>query len=48
MAGAHAVDEHFRAAPFAENIPVIMGLLGVWYNNFLAQNPTPFCPMTSI
>lgn len=34
LAGAHAVDEHFRTTPFERNIPVIMGLLGVWYNNF--------------
>ncbi len=34
LAGAHAVDEHFRTAPFEANIPVIMGLLGIWYNNF--------------
>jgi glucose-6-phosphate isomerase len=34
LGGAHAVDEHFRTAPFEENLPVIMGLLGVWYNNF--------------
>ncbi|MDD4933718.1 MAG: glucose-6-phosphate isomerase [Methylacidiphilaceae bacterium] len=34
LAGAHAVDEHFRTAPFAKNIPVLMGLLGIWYNNF--------------
>jgi len=34
LAGAHAVDEHFRTAPPAANMPVIMGLLGVWYNNF--------------
>jgi len=34
LSGAHAVDEHFRTAPLAENIPVIMGLLGIWYNNF--------------
>lgn len=34
LAGAHAVDEHFRTAPLPENIPVIMGLLGIWYNNF--------------
>jgi glucose-6-phosphate isomerase len=34
LAGGHSVDEHFRHAPFAQNIPVIMGLLGVWYNNF--------------
>jgi len=32
--GAHAIDEHFRTAPFEKNIPAIMGLLGVWYNNF--------------
>lgn len=34
LAGGHAVDEHFRTTPFAQNIPVIMGLLGIWYNNF--------------
>jgi glucose-6-phosphate isomerase len=34
LEGAHRADEHFRTAPFAENIPVIMALLGVWYNNF--------------
>ncbi len=34
LSGAHAVDEHFRSAPLTENIPVIMGLLGIWYNNF--------------
>ncbi len=32
--GAHRVDEHFRTAPLEQNIPVIMGLLGIWYNNF--------------
>ncbi|RDL44091.1 glucose-6-phosphate isomerase [Marinomonas piezotolerans] len=32
--GAHAMDEHFRTAPFNENLPVIMGALGVWYSNF--------------
>ncbi|MFV3128108.1 glucose-6-phosphate isomerase [Niveispirillum sp. KHB5.9] len=34
LAGAHAMDEHFRTAPLAQNMPVIMGLLGVWYGNF--------------
>jgi len=34
LAGAHAMDEHFLTAPLEENIPVIMALLGVWYNNF--------------
>ncbi|ATO19215.1 glucose-6-phosphate isomerase [Acinetobacter sp. LoGeW2-3] len=35
LAGAYAVDEHFQTAPFEQNIPVLMGLLGVWNNNFL-------------
>lgn len=34
LAGAHAADLHFRETPFEDNIPVMMGLLGVWYNNF--------------
>jgi glucose-6-phosphate isomerase len=34
LSGAHKVDEHFRTEPFEKNIPVIMGLLGIWYNNF--------------
>jgi len=34
LSGAHKVDEYFRSAPFEENIPVIMALLGIWYNNF--------------
>ncbi len=34
LGGAHAVDEHFRSAPFEQNVPVVMGLLGVWYSNF--------------
>jgi glucose-6-phosphate isomerase len=34
LQGAHDVDEHFRTTPFEKNIPVIMGLLGIWYNNF--------------
>ena len=33
--GAQSVDQHFQTAPFAQNIPVLMGLLGVWNNNFL-------------
>jgi glucose-6-phosphate isomerase len=33
LAGFHAVDEHFRTAPFERNIPALMGLLAVWYNN---------------
>jgi glucose-6-phosphate isomerase len=34
LSGFHAVDEHFRTAPFLENLPVLMGLLAVWYRNF--------------
>ena len=34
LAGANAMDEHFLNAPFEENIPVIMAMLGIWYNNF--------------
>ncbi|NUR82736.1 MAG: glucose-6-phosphate isomerase [Nonomuraea sp.] len=34
LAGFHAIDDHFRTAPFAENLPVIMGLLGIWYTDF--------------
>jgi glucose-6-phosphate isomerase len=33
LAGFHAMDEHFRTAPFDRNLPVLMGLLAVWYNN---------------
>ena len=34
LTGAHEADEHFRTAAFKNNIPVVMGMLGVWYNNF--------------
>ena len=42
--GAHRVDEHFRTAPFEENIPVIMGLLGIWYNNFFGAETEAVIP----
>lgn len=44
LEGAHRADEHFRSAPFAENIPVIMALLGVWYNNFFAAESHAILP----
>jgi glucose-6-phosphate isomerase len=44
LTGAHRVDEHFRTAPFEENIPVIMGLLGVWYNNFFQAHSCAVLP----
>ena len=34
LGGFHALDEHFRTAPFAQNLPVLMGLLAVWYGDF--------------
>ncbi|MDH5518241.1 MAG: glucose-6-phosphate isomerase [Gammaproteobacteria bacterium] len=34
LEGAHVMDQHFKTAPLAENMPVIMALLGIWYNNF--------------
>ncbi|MCF7971691.1 MAG: glucose-6-phosphate isomerase [Methylococcaceae bacterium] len=34
LTGAHEADNHFKTTPFEKNIPVIMGLLGIWYNNF--------------
>jgi glucose-6-phosphate isomerase len=34
LKGFHAMDEHFRTAPFERNLPVLIGLLSVWYNNF--------------
>jgi glucose-6-phosphate isomerase len=44
LAGAHRVDEHFRTAPFEVNAPVIMGLLGIWYNNFLGAQSHAILP----
>jgi glucose-6-phosphate isomerase len=37
LEGAHEVDNHFKNTPFEKNIPVMMGLLGVWYNNFFHE-----------
>jgi glucose-6-phosphate isomerase len=34
LAGSHEVDEHFRTAPFEQNLPVLMGLLALWYRDF--------------
>ena len=34
LSGSHEIDEHFRTAPFDRNLPVVMGLLAIWYNNF--------------
>jgi glucose-6-phosphate isomerase len=42
--GAHAMDEHFRTAPLEANAPVILGLLGVWYGNFLGATAHALLP----
>ncbi len=44
LGGAHKVDEYFRTTPFEANIPVIMGLLGVWYNNFFGAQSHAILP----
>lgn len=44
LVGAHQMDEHFRNAPFAKNMPVILGLLGIWYNNFFSAQTHAILP----
>jgi glucose-6-phosphate isomerase len=44
LEGFHAIDEHFRTAPFARNLPVLMGLLGIWYNDFFAAQTVAVLP----
>lgn len=44
LAGAHAIDQHFATAPLTQNIPVLMGVLGVWYRQFWnAQSHAVIC-----
>ena len=42
--GFHQMDEHFRSAPFAQNLPVLMGLLGVWYADFFGAQTVAVLP----
>src|SRR5882724_9747164 len=44
LSGFHAMDEHFRAAPFDKNLPILMGLLGIWYNNFFGSQTVAVLP----
>ena len=44
LAGYHDMDVHFRTAPLEENLPVILALLGVWYNNFLGADTQAILP----
>jgi len=44
LAGFHVMDEHFRTAPFERNLPVLMGLLAVWYNDFFDAQTVAVLP----
>jgi glucose-6-phosphate isomerase len=44
LGGFHAIDEHFRTAPFDRNLPVLMGLLSVWHNNFFGAQTVAVLP----
>ena len=44
LAGFHEMDEHFHTAPFAKNLPVLMGLLSVWYNDFFGAQTVAVLP----
>ncbi|MEJ1241909.1 glucose-6-phosphate isomerase [Chryseolinea sp. T2] len=44
LEGAHAMDKHFRETPFEKNVPVILALLGVWYNNFFGAASEAILP----
>jgi glucose-6-phosphate isomerase len=44
LGGFHAIDEHFRTAPFGHNLPVLMGVLGVWYSNFFGSQTVAVLP----
>ena len=48
LAGFHAMDEHFRTAPAAENVPLGMGLLNVWYTNFLGAQTHAVLPYAQL
>jgi glucose-6-phosphate isomerase len=44
LSGLHQMDEHFRTAPFEQNLPVLMGLLGVWYSDFFGAQTVAVLP----
>jgi glucose-6-phosphate isomerase len=44
LQGAHEMDEHFRSAPPEKNLPVIMAMLGIWYNNFFGSDTHAIIP----
>jgi glucose-6-phosphate isomerase len=47
LAGFHAVDEHFRTAPLEANAPVLLGLIGVWYNEFFGAETRAVLPYSN-
>jgi glucose-6-phosphate isomerase len=47
LAGFHIVDEHFRTAPLEANAPVLLGLIGVWYNNFFGAQSRAVLPYSN-
>jgi glucose-6-phosphate isomerase len=48
LAGFHAMDEHFRGTDLAHNVPVLMGLLNVWYTNFLGAETHAVLPYAQL
>jgi glucose-6-phosphate isomerase len=44
LAGFHAMDVHFRTAPFERSLPVLLGLIGIWYNNFFGAETVAVLP----
>lgn len=48
LSGAHFMDEHFRTAPIEENIPFILALIGIWYNNFYGAETQAILPYDQV
>jgi glucose-6-phosphate isomerase len=44
LAGFHSIDEHFRTAPIEQNLPMILGLIGIWYDNFFGAETVAILP----
>ena len=44
LAGFHAMDEHFRTAPIESNLPMLLGLIGIWYDNFFGAETVAILP----
>jgi glucose-6-phosphate isomerase len=44
LSGFHVVDTHFRTAPFEQNVPVLLGMLGIWYHNILGAHTKAVLP----